>query len=212
MVTVSSRDTPRRPVRGGSVRKNGDWYTLTTLFLTWDFGPRNRKCNSTKEKGVPAISLLRYKFSNIFVGKSMYMQQQTGTFTENFSKNAFYRFMNSVKTNWLRLTSLVAANIVNNDISKLTSPDRKNVFIIDDSLFNRTGCKKTELSSRVFDHVSMSYQKGYRMLTLCWSDGNSLLCYTLRLSNEQISVFMLDFESRLPKYLQNALHPKPKTV
>lgn len=93
--------------------------------------------------------------------------------------------MNSVKTNWIRLTSLVAANIVNNDISKLTSPDRKNVFIIDDSLFNRTGCKKTELSSRVFDHVSMSYQKGYRML---------------------------DFESRLPKYLQNALHPKPKTA
>ena len=83
--------------------------------------------------------------------------------------------MNSVKTNWLRLTSLAAANIVNNDISKLTSPDRKNVFIIDDSLFNRTGCKKTELSSRVFDHVSMSYQKGYRMLTLCWSDGNSLI-------------------------------------
>ncbi len=83
--------------------------------------------------------------------------------------------MNSVKTNWLCITSLVAANIVNNDICKLTSPDRKNVFIIDDSLFNRTGCKKTELSSRVFDHVSMSYQKGYRMLTLCWSDGNSLI-------------------------------------
>ena len=33
---------------GSSVMKNGDWYTLTTLFLTWDFGPRNRKCNSSK--------------------------------------------------------------------------------------------------------------------------------------------------------------------
>ena len=148
---------------------------IKKFFTKYQLGKLLKKCNGTKEKGVPAISLLRYKFSNIFVGKSMYMQQQTGTFTENFSKNAFYRFMNSVKTNWLRLTSLAAANIVNNDISKLTSPDRKNVFIIDDSLFNRTGCKKTELSSRVFDHVSMSYQKGYRMLTLCWSDGNSLI-------------------------------------
>ena len=37
----------------GSVMKNGDWYTLTTLFLTWDFGPRNRKCNSTK--GIEAL-------------------------------------------------------------------------------------------------------------------------------------------------------------
>ena len=148
---------------------------IKKFFTKYQLGRLLKKCNGTKEKGVPAISLLRYKFSNIFVGKSMYMQQQTGTFTENFSKNAFYRFMNSVKTNWLRLTSLVAANIVNNNISKLTSPDRKNVFIIDDRLFNRTGCKKTELSSRVFDHVSMSYQKGYRMLTLCWSDCNSLI-------------------------------------
>ena len=31
-----------------SVMKNQDWYTLMTLFLTWDFGPRNRKCNSAK--------------------------------------------------------------------------------------------------------------------------------------------------------------------
>ena len=295
---------------------------IKKFFTKYQLGKLLKKCNGTKEKGVPAISLLRYKFSNIFVGKSMYMQQQTGTFTENFSKNAFYRFMNSVKTNWLRLTSLAAANIVNNDISKLTSPDRKNVFIIDDSLFNRTGCKKTELSSRVFDHVSMSYQKGYRMLTLldnatkaglsadyvlfyswfatpaqitdiksrgidviamikkssrikyeyCGKQLNikeiysqnkkrrgrskyllsveqrqnedyrtlgelffflvdemaditfyrslailmtalmASLCDILRLSNDQISVFMLDFESRLPKYLQNALHPKPKTA
>ena len=72
----------------------------------------------------------------------MYMQQQTGTFTENFSKNAFYRFMNSVKNNWLRLTFLVAANIVNNDISKLTSPDRKNVFIIDDRLLTEQAVKR----------------------------------------------------------------------
>ena len=96
---------------------------IKKFFAKYQLGKLLKKCNGTKEKGVPAISLLRYKFSNIFVGKSMYMQQQTGTFTENFSKNAFYRFMNSVKTNWLRLTSLVAANIVNNDISKLTSPD-----------------------------------------------------------------------------------------
>ena len=96
---------------------------IKKFFTKYQLGKLLKKCNGTKEKGVPAISLLRYKFSNIFVGKSMYMQQQTGTFTENFSKNAFYRFMNSVKTNWLRLTSPVAANIVNYDISKLTSPD-----------------------------------------------------------------------------------------
>ena len=30
----------------------------------------------------------------------------------------------------------------------------------------------------------------------------------LKLSNEQISVFVADFESRLPEYLRNALHPQ----
>ena len=60
----------------------------------------------------------------------MYMQQRTGSFKEQFSKNTFYRFLNSTKTNWLRFTSLLAADIVNNDIRDLTNQERKNVFII----------------------------------------------------------------------------------
>lgn len=134
-----------------------------------------KKCNGTKEKGVPAISLLRYKLGNIFVGRSIYMQQRTGFFKEDFSKNTFYRFLISTKTNWLRFTSLLAADIVSNDIKDLSDESRKNVFIIDDSLFNRSSCKKTELGSMVFDHTSMRFEKGYRMLTLSWSDGNTLI-------------------------------------
>ena len=55
----------------------------------------------------------------------MYMQQRTGSFKEAFSKNTFYRFLNSSKTNWLRFTSLLAADIVNHDIRDLTDPERK---------------------------------------------------------------------------------------
>ena len=148
---------------------------IQRFFSRHHVGELLKKCNGTKEKGVPAISLLRYKLGNIFAGRSMYMQQRTGSFREDFSKNTFYRFLNSSKTNWLRFTSLLAADIVNNDIKKLTDESRKNVFIIDDSLFNRTSCKKTELGSKVFDHTDMNYKKGYRMLTLSWSDGNTLI-------------------------------------
>lgn len=148
---------------------------IQRFFSKHRVGELLKKCNGTKEKGVPAISLLRYKLGNIFVGRSMYMQQRTGSFREDFSKNTFYRFLNSSKTNWLRFTSLLAADIVNNDIKELTDESRKNVFIIDDSLFNRTSCKKTELGSKVFDHAGMNYIKGYRMLTLSWSDGNTLI-------------------------------------
>ena len=78
-----------------------------------------------KEKVVLAISLLRYELSNIFVGRSMYMQQRTGSFKEGGSKNTFYRFLNATKTNWLRFTSLLAADIVNNYITGLTDDKRK---------------------------------------------------------------------------------------
>ena len=145
------------------------------FFSKHQVGRLLAKCNGMKEKGVSPVSLLRYKLSNIFVGRSMYMQQRTGSFKEEFSKNTFYRFLNSAKTNWLRFTSLLAADIVNRDIKGLTNDSRKNVFIIDDSLFNRTSCRKTELGSKVFDHTDMHFKKGFRMLTLSWSDGNTLI-------------------------------------
>jgi hypothetical protein len=145
------------------------------FFSKHHVGKILKQCNGTKEKGVPSISLLRYKLGNIFVGRSMYMQQRTGSFKEDFSKNTFYRFLNSTRTNWLRFTTMLAADVVNNDLKNLTDDSRTNVFIVDDSLFNRSSCKKTELGSRVFDHTDMSYKKGYRMLTLSWSDGNTLV-------------------------------------
>ncbi len=145
------------------------------FFSKHHIGKLLAKCNGTKEKGVPSISILRYKLGNIFTSGSMYMQQRTGSFKESFSKNTFYRFLNSGKTNWTRFTSLLSASIINEEIKPLTDEKRVNTFIIDDSLFSRSSCKKTELGSRVFDHTDMSLKKGYRMLTLGWSDGNTFL-------------------------------------
>lgn len=104
----------------------------------------------------------------------MYMQQKTGSFQEAFSKNTFYRFMNGTRTNWLRFTTLLSKAVVNT-LTPLTNESRINAFVIDDSLFERTSCRKTELGSRVFDHVSMRYAKGYRLLTLGWTDGNTFI-------------------------------------
>ena len=112
------------------------------FFSKHHVGKLLAKCNGLKEKGVSPVSLFRYKLSNIFVGRSMYMQQRTGSFKEAFSKNTFYRFLNSSKTNWLRFISLLAADIVNNDIKGLTDDTRRNVFIIDDSLLTAPAVRK----------------------------------------------------------------------
>ena len=102
------------------------------------------------------------------------MQQRTGSFHESFSKNTFYRFLNSTKTNWLKFTTLLSKAVADT-IEPLTGSDRINAFVVDDSLFERTSCKKTELGSKVFDHASMRYTKGYRLMTLGWTDGNTFL-------------------------------------
>ena len=65
--------------------------------------------------------------------------------------------------------------IIQKAIAPLTSGARRNVLIIDDSLFSRNRSKKVELLARVYDHVSGTYMKSFRMLTLGWSDGNTFL-------------------------------------
>lgn len=89
-----------------------------------------------------------------------------GRITEAFFKNTLYRFLSAAKINWERFVLLLLEQIINRTIRLLTGKDRKDVFIIDNTLFARTGGKKTELCSKVFDHVSMKYCRGYRLLIL----------------------------------------------
>lgn len=147
---------------------------ITSFFSVFQIGKLLRKCNAQKQKGVPVLDIFRYKLCNVFSGRSMYMQQKTGSFREKFSKNTFYRFMNDARINWLRFTSLLSKAVVDT-IEPLTDENRINAFVVDDSLFERTSCKKTELGSKVFDHTSKRYRQGFRLMTVGWTDGNTFL-------------------------------------
>lgn len=147
---------------------------ISAFFTKFEIGELLRKCNAQKEKGVPVLKIFKYKLCNVFSDRSMYMQQKTGSFKESFSKNTFYRFMNNAKTNWLRFTTILSKNVADT-IEPLTGDGRVNAFVVDDSLYERTSCKRTELGSRVFDHASMRYCKGYRLMTVGWTDGNTFL-------------------------------------
>ena len=148
---------------------------VTKFISRFHVGRLLFKCNAGKEKGVPVMDIFRYLLCLIFSDRSMYMQMKTDTFQGLFSKNTVYRFLNSIKTNWFRFTTLLSARIICDFMKPLTNDDRKDVFIIDDSLFDRSRSKSTELLAKVFDHCSMKYKRGYRMLTLGWSDGNSFV-------------------------------------
>lgn len=103
------------------------------------------------------------------------MQIKTNAFKTSFSKNTVYRFLNSAKTNWLRFTTLFSEMVVNQFMRNLASDEREDAFIIDDTLYAKAGYKKSELVSKVFDHVTMKYKKGFRLLTVGWGDGNSFV-------------------------------------
>ena len=110
------------------------------------------------------------------------MQKETGSFQEDFSKNAYYRFLRSAHSNWLHFTTLLSEKIINEHLRGLTSPDKSGCFVVDDSLYERIDYKHTELASKVFDHVSMKFKKGFRMMTLGWTNGCTFIPINFSLS------------------------------
>lgn len=153
-------------------------------FSKYHVGKLLARCNGMKEKGISPVFLLHYKLSNIFGGRSMYMQQRTGSFKEDFSKNTFYRFLNSAKTNWLRFTSLLATEQRQNEEQRTLS--ELFFFLVDEMA-----------------DITFSRSLGILMDALIAS-----LQEILKLSDEQLATFTADFEARLPEYLRKALHPE----
>ena len=88
--------------------------------------------------------------------------------------STFYRFLNCSQYNWSKRLLLLMTKMIS-FVNSLTSDERKSVLIFDDSLYNRNRSKKVELLTRVFDHTTHKFVKGFRMLTMGWSDGNTFL-------------------------------------
>ena len=99
----------------------------------------------------------------------------TGRNTPSFAKDTVYRFMKMIHINWIRFTTILSSRIIKDAVLPLDSEERKNVLILDDSMFERNRSKKVELLAKVYDHAKHKYRFGFRMLTLGWSDGSTFL-------------------------------------
>ena len=172
---------------------------ISNFLKRFGIGKLLVKCGAGKEKGICIVAIFRYLMCLMFSDRSMYMQIATGRFAEGYSKNTVYRFLNSCKTNWERFTVLLSERIINTFFRPLTKEDREDVFIFDDSTYKKTGYKHTELVAKVFDHVSMKYIKGFRMLTLGWSDGNSFVPIAHRLMSSSDDKNMLGTKKSFDK-------------
>lgn len=147
--------------------------TVSSFLKEFRIGHFLTLSNFRKKKGISGYQLFESIFSCVFLGKSFhrYLEQHC----ESLKRDTVYRFLNSEHTNWRRFLLLLVHRILSQVILPLTSDKRMNVLIIDDSLFSRSRSKEVELLARVHDHQYNRYVKGFRMLTLGWSDGNSFL-------------------------------------
>ena len=149
--------------------------SIKRFFTRFHVSSALKASNAYKKKGVPVMEIFQYLFLLIFSNRSMYMNLITGRNTPDFAKDTVYRFMKMIQINWIRFTTILSARIIRDAIFPLDSEERANVFIIDDSMFERNRSKKAELLAKVYDHAKHKYLFGFRMLTLGWSDGSTFL-------------------------------------
>lgn len=145
---------------------------IDKFFKDCRIGALLKRSNFCKEKGISCILILKYLFQLIFTGKSLFRALESDN-EPGFCKNVVYRLLNSYSYNWHKFLFLLSSTVIKEKIEKLTSDERVNVLIVDDSLYERGRSKKVELLARVKDHTDGRYKRGFRMLTLGWSDGNT---------------------------------------
>ncbi len=126
-----------------------------------------------KTKGASPLELFTIVFNLAFIGKNFF-QGVVRNKKVGVGKDAVYDFLNSPTYNWRRFTTLFSSRIYC-IIKSLLDDSSEEVLIFDDSTYDRSRSKKVELLSRVYDHSTHKYLKGFRLLTLGWSDGNSFL-------------------------------------
>ena len=146
-----------------------------------------KKSNCYKEKGTCVHDIFCYLLQLVYTGKSMYMNYQTKSDEPKFGKDTVYRFLNCMYINWQTFLLRLSKNVIQTHLINLTSEDRMNAIIVDDSFYGRTRSKKVELLSNVFDHASKGakYKRGFRMLTAGWTDGNTFVPLSFNLQSSE---------------------------
>lgn len=126
--------------------------------------------NIYKRNGVEAKHVFSILFSLVFHHMTWNQLTHSQYKDELPSKDCIYRFLNSDKFNWRKFLLELSSHTIDL-LEPLTDCRRPNVFIVDDSPYNRSRSKKTDMLSKIFDHVTHKYFNGFHMLTLGWSDG-----------------------------------------
>lgn len=147
--------------------------TVRGFFRKFKVGTILNQSGIRKEKGISPTKIILSIFSLAFTGKNFFRGIVQND-SEPFGKDAAYDILKCPKHNWRKVLLSVAAKLIS-FCEPLAGEERENVLIIDDSPYERPRSKKVELLARGFDHAKKVYYKGFRLLSVCWSDGVSTI-------------------------------------
>ncbi len=146
---------------------------IDDFFDRFRIGTLLNRCGVRKRHGHGVRSLTQAIFTLPFVGKNFFRGIVINKDLP-FGKDAAYQLLKGTTYNWRRLLLRLGQRL-HGFFNRLTDEDRETVLIIDDSSYDRSRSKLVELLCRVYDHSTGRFLKGFRMLTVCWSDGVSCL-------------------------------------
>ena len=158
---------------------------IVTFFKDIKLDKLLRKSNILKLRGASCLIVFHVIFQLIFTGKKLYQLLDSKSSNLPVKKDAVYNFLKDVSYNWRKFLFLLSSKIIKNKLNPLTSDQRTNVLIFDDSLYSKPRSKTVELLSKVHDHASGKFVKAFRMLTAGWSVGNSFIPIAFSLLSSQ---------------------------
>ena len=139
------------------------------------------KCGAKKTKGILVMHVFFYLFDLIFRGTTLNRDQAVNIHEDSEHKvktDTCHRFLQSLHTDWNRFLTLVSKRMMD-----LLSPYRPKdcegktiplMYVMDDSSFYRNKSKRVELLAHNWDHALNRNFKGFRMLSMCVTDGKTI--------------------------------------
>lgn len=191
---------------------------IATTFKELKVLKHLRKAGITKSFGFTSGFLFQIIFTLIFENKNWFRMLESKKSDDIPAKDAVYRFLNKPTFAWRRFLLFLSTYTIGK-VTKLSSHSRTKVLVIDDSAFDRNRSKSVELLARCFDHASqkMRFYKGFRMLTLGWSDGATFMPLDFSLlssKNSQINGINSKIDKRSSGYKRRleALQSAPEQI
>lgn len=171
--------------------KNETQSYISRFFKDNKLGTLLNRANVKKEDGFSPLFLLQFIFSFVLHGKNLYRILESDRIKDAPKKDTVHRFLKNPRFNWRKFLVLLSRNVIVTKLLSLVSSNRERVLIFDDSLYSRARSKAVELLSLVHDHTTGHFVRGFRMLTLGWSDGNTFipLAFSLLSSAKQKNRF-----------------------